>query len=64
MGKTETIITSGHHCYTDGDKLHVEFYDNEYGKRLKKMWAQLNAPIKVKTRKKKVSIWQRLFCLK
>lgn len=46
MGKTETIITDGHHIYTDGKELCVNFYDNPFGARLKRIWEQLNEPPK------------------
>jgi len=42
MGKTETILTDGHHIYTDGTETQVTFYDSPLGKKLKKMWDKLN----------------------
>ena len=59
MGKTETIITDGHHIYTDGHhiytdgkELRVNFFDNPFGARLKRMWEQLNEPPKKRHYKK------------
>lgn len=42
MGKIETILTDGHHIYTDGTETQVTFYDSPLGKKLKKMWDKLN----------------------
>lgn len=42
MGKTETILTDGHHIYTDGTETQVTFYDSPLGKKLKEMWDKLN----------------------
>lgn len=52
MGKTETIITDGHHIYTDGKELRVNFFDNPFGARLKRMWEHLNEPPKKRHYKK------------
>ena len=53
MGKTETLLTDGHHMYTDGSETHVTFYDSPLGKTLKRMWDQLNEPPKKRHFKKR-----------
>lgn len=48
MGKIETIITEGHHMYTDGEETRVTFFDSPFGEKLKRMWKQLHVPPKRK----------------
>lgn len=52
-GRIETIITDGLFYYKVGDENHITFFDNDYGRKLKKMWQQLNEPIKVKKSKRR-----------
>lgn len=51
-GKIETIINDGLFYYKVGNENHITFFDNAYGRKLKKMWKQLNEPIKAKKNKR------------
>ena len=46
--KTQSIISAGHHYWIDekGNE-HITFFDNEFGRKLKKMWGILHKPTKV-----------------
>ena len=48
MGKTETILTEGHHYYVEDGVEHITFYENDYGRKLKGMWEELQRPPKEK----------------
>ena len=46
--KTPSILSAGHHYWIDNKGVeHIIFYDNKFGRKLKKMWEQLHKPIKV-----------------
>lgn len=46
-GKIEFIFNRGMFYYKVGNENHITFFNNELGRKLKKMWEKLNEPIKV-----------------
>jgi hypothetical protein len=52
-----SIISNGHHYWIDKDgNEHITFFNNPTGRFLKKMWQQLNKPIRRKRNGKQVCV--------